>query len=254
VGHADLVELADGTWAAVHLGVRPRGQTPGFHLNGRETFLVGIDWVDGWPVVDENRWDIKAADHSFTDRFESATLDQRWLGVGQFPSTFTRPKAGSGLVIDTGGVGRRMLATRVRDLEWSAEAQFDATQGSGKFVLRIDDKHCYAMTFDGDTVRATLTIGPVVHTVGLVPVPAGSIPILRISASLPESGPYGSVEADLIEFAVIGTAGRVDVIGAFDGRYLSSEVAGGFTGRVLGIEGLTGHITARIFRYSTVNG
>ena len=44
VGHADLVETPDGEWAAVYLGARTRGSTPGFHVLGRETFLAGVDW------------------------------------------------------------------------------------------------------------------------------------------------------------------------------------------------------------------
>jgi xylan 1,4-beta-xylosidase len=253
-GHADLVQLADGSWAAVHLGVRPRGRTPSFHVNGRETFLVGVDWVDGWPVIDETRFLVNTPDHSFTDRFEAGTLDQRWLGVGQFPSTFTRPGQAGGLVIDadSGGPGRPMLTTRLPDVEWSAEAEFDATGGSGRFVVRIDDKHSYGLTFDGESVEATLAIGPVQHSVGRVPVPRGTIPTLRISARLPERGLYvESDEPDLIELAVIGSDGLVDVLGAFDGRYLSSEVAGGFTGRVLGIEAITGRIVLNRVRYST---
>ena len=48
VGHADLVEAADGSWWAVLLGMRPYG---GYHYNlGRETFLVPVAWEDGWPV------------------------------------------------------------------------------------------------------------------------------------------------------------------------------------------------------------
>ena len=48
VGHADLVEAADGSWWAVLLGTRPYG---GYHDNlGRETFLVRVAWEDGWPV------------------------------------------------------------------------------------------------------------------------------------------------------------------------------------------------------------
>jgi beta-xylosidase len=39
-GHADLIETPDGRWAMVHLGVRPVGPTPGYHLNGRETFVA----------------------------------------------------------------------------------------------------------------------------------------------------------------------------------------------------------------------
>ncbi|WP_129337440.1 glycoside hydrolase family 43 protein [Cellulomonas endophytica] len=49
VGHADLVEAADGSWWAVVLGSRPYG---GLHTNlGRETFLVPVSWEDGWPVL-----------------------------------------------------------------------------------------------------------------------------------------------------------------------------------------------------------
>jgi beta-xylosidase len=50
-GHGDLVEATDGSWWMVALGVRPRGASPGFHVLGRETFLVPVDWADGWPVV-----------------------------------------------------------------------------------------------------------------------------------------------------------------------------------------------------------
>ncbi|RMB61903.1 glycoside hydrolase family 43 protein [Tessaracoccus antarcticus] len=48
VGHADLVEAVDGSWWAVLLAMRPYG---GYHYNlGRETFLVPVEWEDGWPI------------------------------------------------------------------------------------------------------------------------------------------------------------------------------------------------------------
>ncbi|MFC5743604.1 glycoside hydrolase family 43 protein [Dyella tabacisoli] len=48
-GHAQFVELKDGSWWAVFLATRPyRGN----HYNlGRETFLLPATWQDGWPVV-----------------------------------------------------------------------------------------------------------------------------------------------------------------------------------------------------------
>jgi xylan 1,4-beta-xylosidase len=252
VGHADLVQLADGSWAAVHLGVRPHGQTPKFHAVGRETFLVGVDWVDGWPVVDEDRFSVAASEHAFTDRFDSADLHPRWLGVGRFPESFTRSRPGSGLEIDAdrAAPGKAMLATRVTDLMWTATVELAAWEGSGRFLLRVDDKHSYAMAYDGDSVEATLTIGPVTHCVGRVPVPEGTVPTLRISARIPEGAPYvGPDEPDLVELAVIAADGSEHVFGEYDGRYLSSEVAGGFTGRVLGVEALTGRIVVRLATY-----
>lgn len=50
VGHADLLELEDGTWWAVLLGIRPK-HGKNHHL-GRETFLAPVTWTrDGWPLI-----------------------------------------------------------------------------------------------------------------------------------------------------------------------------------------------------------
>ena len=256
VGHADLIECADGSWAAVHLGVRPKGQTPGFHVNGRETFLVGIDWVNGWPVVDERAFAVAPADHSFFDDFQASNLDQRWLGVGEFPGSFTRRAIGGGLAIDAeaGTSGTSLLATRARDTEWCAETKFEATQGTGRFLVRIDDRHHCGLTFDGDGVEAYVAIGPVVQTFPRVPFTSGVAPVLRISAKFPPARPYGgSDEADLIELAVVNDEGVEHVFCTFDGRYLSTEVAGGFTGRVLGVEALSGTVDVRFVRYTTTS-
>ena len=48
-GHADIVELKDGSWYMVMLASRPYG---GYHKNmGRETFIAPMVWENGWPVV-----------------------------------------------------------------------------------------------------------------------------------------------------------------------------------------------------------
>jgi xylan 1,4-beta-xylosidase len=52
VGHADLVDLADGSTWAVLLGIRPVGGR--HHHLGRETFLAPVEWgEDGWPRIDQ---------------------------------------------------------------------------------------------------------------------------------------------------------------------------------------------------------
>ena len=46
-GHADIVQLDDQSWWGVFLATRPfAGQST---LMGRETFLLPLMWVDGWP-------------------------------------------------------------------------------------------------------------------------------------------------------------------------------------------------------------
>ena len=48
-GHADLVEGRDGQWWAVFLASRTYGD--GHYQTGRETFLLPVQWRDGWPVI-----------------------------------------------------------------------------------------------------------------------------------------------------------------------------------------------------------
>ncbi|KDN23716.1 glycoside hydrolase family 43 protein [Amycolatopsis rifamycinica] len=242
-GHADLVECADGSWAMVYLGVRPRGKTPQFHVNGRETFLAGVDWVDGWPVVAEDRFPVAAADNSFTDGFATAELHPRWVAPGAAPETRW---SGPGELVLT-----RTLLTRALDEHWTAVARLDVSHGTAAFVVRIDDRHWYGLTADGSTVTATLAIGPIVHAV--TNVAAGSAVSLRIRAlQPPASGPFREVtEPDLVELSVLRDDGRAEVLGTFDGRYLSTEVAAGFTGRMIGVEVLGGSVALQEFRYTT---
>lgn len=55
-GHGDLVEAHDGSWWIVFLGTRhdPR-YGYNFHVMGRETFLAPVSWIDGWPVINDGR-------------------------------------------------------------------------------------------------------------------------------------------------------------------------------------------------------
>lgn len=48
-GHADFVRTPSGEWWAVFLGVRPYREN--FHNIGRETFLLPMRWVNGWPII-----------------------------------------------------------------------------------------------------------------------------------------------------------------------------------------------------------
>lgn len=48
VGHADLMQTANGEWYMVMLAVRP---IKGMTTLGRETFLANVCFEDGWPVV-----------------------------------------------------------------------------------------------------------------------------------------------------------------------------------------------------------
>jgi len=48
-GHADFVETQNGEWWAVFLGCETYEDD--FYNTGRQTFLLPVKWVDGWPVI-----------------------------------------------------------------------------------------------------------------------------------------------------------------------------------------------------------
>ncbi|MCT9821285.1 glycoside hydrolase family 43 protein [Microbacterium sp. W1N] len=250
-GHGDLVQLADGSWAMVHLGVRPRGATPGFHVNGRETFLVGVDWEDGWPVVDEERFIAVRQDASFVDDFSAPQLHGRWLGTGMFPATFTAPARGGGLTVAAGrGPGIPLLCVRPVDEEWTVDARLHTEAGVAALEVRIDDAHTYALVHDGAAVSAVLTIGPAVAMLGSVAT--GPDATVRVRVRLPEpTSPWGEPQPDLVDLVVVGADGAETVLASADGRYLSTEVAGLFTGRVVGVRAVSGEVVVRSFSYTS---
>ncbi|WP_284984485.1 glycoside hydrolase family 43 protein [Arthrobacter sp. efr-133-TYG-118] len=251
-GHADLVELADGSWAMVYLGVRTRGQTPRFHVNGRETFLAGIDWIDGWPRVDEDRFPVEPADTTFIDRFSGSALDPRWIAPGAPPESFAG-LGGNGclsLTAPTEGAPDRLLGFRARDASWIATARLRPGAGAVRLLVRLDGAHWYGISVDAESVEATLRIGPATTTTR-VPRPSGDSVTLRITATEPARSSYGleADQPDLIELAVVREDGSIDALASADGRYLSTEVAGGFTGRVIGLQPLSGTIVVDEVRY-----
>ena len=69
-GSVDMVDGTDGRWWAVCLAVRPQN---GLESQlGRETFLMPMEWVDDWPVVnDRKRISIHGSDLAKLERSPS---------------------------------------------------------------------------------------------------------------------------------------------------------------------------------------
>jgi xylan 1,4-beta-xylosidase len=79
-GHADLVDLGDGSTWAVFLGIRPTGR---HHHLGRETFLAPVAWGDdGWPRLgDAARPTGTAVPAAERDDFARSRLGHGWVFV-----------------------------------------------------------------------------------------------------------------------------------------------------------------------------
>ncbi len=48
-GHAELVQTKNGDWWSIFLATRPYDGD--LYNTGRETFLLPVTWVDGWPII-----------------------------------------------------------------------------------------------------------------------------------------------------------------------------------------------------------
>ncbi|WP_345514924.1 glycoside hydrolase family 43 protein [Phytohabitans houttuyneae] len=254
-GHGDLVQAADGSWWLVFLGTRPRGGPPGWHVLGRETFLAPVTWVDGWPVVGEVRTTMTGGlppqpvpVPPARDDFDGADLRPCWISVRARPahawSLKDRPgwltlHAQDGSLDDpsVSFIGRRQQhhACRVRAL-------VDAAEGRGGLAVRLDEQHHYEVEAGGGEIGVRARVGALEHWRAARPVPDGPV-VLRVETQ--PSGPspdHPRQEPDVVRLGYETPTGRFVVLDELDGRYLSTQVAGGFTGRVIGMYATAGTV------------
>jgi len=119
----------------------------------------------------------------------------------------------------------------VRDHAWTA----DAVMQSGRFLLRIDDRHWYGLQLEDGVVRAQARVGDLRQELRSLPVHDGGV-VLRIASVPPASPavPLGHAGPDDIVLSVDDGTGPRE-LARLDGRYLSTEVASGFTGRMIAV-------------------
>lgn len=245
LGHADMVEAHDGSWWLVCLGFRPLpGYPPCYHL-GRETFLAPVKWNEqGWPVVGQNgrirvemegpslspvEWEQRAA----RDDFDQPDLDLCWNFLGhprpQDWSLTDRPGAlrllGNAARLDDGPpvifVGRRQ-----QHFECQAAARLDFEPGGegeeAGLTIWMNPLHHYDLLVTQQNgqryIAVRRRIGSLVATVASKPIERGPVTL--------------TVHADrqnyTFRFAV--NSAEPLTLATAETRYLSTEVAGGFTG------------------------
>jgi beta-xylosidase len=246
IGHADLVEGPHGSWHLAFLGVRPKGITPSFHVLGRETFLAPVDWVDGWPVVRDVPCGTESSGGLERDDFTAPTLDPRWIAVRRPPLSQASLTASPGSLTLRGTaatldserptfIGRRQQHHRCR-----VRALVEpVTATEAGLAVMIDETAHYEVAIAGDRVLARGRTGPFQALVGEITRPEGDV-ILEIETVPDLLGP------DRVRLGVNG-----EIVAELDGRYLSTEVTGGFTGRVIGLYAVGGDAVFDWFEYES---
>ncbi|MFE9851843.1 glycoside hydrolase family 43 protein [Streptomyces sp. NPDC005576] len=264
-GHGDLVRAHDGSWWMVLLGTRPRGDTPGFHGMGRETFLAPVRWEDGWPLpgpVELRSQRPGLTPHPWPgephrDDFDSPALAPRWVTLRRRDPEAVDLGARPGHVVLNSRAdgldrpGAVFVGQRQRDPECGARTRIDVAEGGrGGLAVRLDEAHHFQVEREGDTVRAIARIGPVRQAVAERTVPEGPL-TLRIDVTtadaLPPTVTFRDADdpqavtglrvgaPDTLRLGYETEQGDFEILAELDGRYLTTEVAGGFTGRVIGM-------------------
>ncbi|PTS83878.1 MULTISPECIES: glycoside hydrolase family 43 protein [unclassified Caulobacter] len=255
-GHADLVDTPDGQWWATFLAVRPYGDD--LYNTGRETFLLPVEWKDGWPVILPNGQTIPylapaprlpaprvmppptAGAFTAVETFTGPDLPlnwmtlripaERWWSVGHGALTLkARPDK---LTQQPSFWGRRQQHTNA-----TAQVTVDFTPGAdgdraGLTALQSDEVFYFAGVVGKGgqrVVRLERRAGandPVDGVVvAEVPLPASGPVDLKITA---RTGQY--------DFAYALKPGAWTVLKAgADGEMLSTRKAGGFVGVMFGV-------------------
>ena len=252
-GHADLVEATDGSWWMVLLGTRPRGMTPMFHVLGRETFLVPVDWVDAWPAPRDLALEMPerppgaatpGEPAASRDDFDGAALAPQWVSVrrplGDAASLTERPgwlalRGGDTGLDDPGPV---FLGRRQQHLRCRARTRVEVGDAAeAGLAVRMDERHHYEVAVAAGEVVVRARIGPLASVVGRAPAPIGAA-VLRLETH--DSPGVMGAGPDRVRLGVEGGDGSFDVLADLDGRYLSTEVISGFVGRVIGVYAVGG--------------
>lgn len=238
-GHADLVEDHRGDWWAVFLATRSSGHPPRHHL-GRETCLAPVRWTaEGWPVIGERgRVSVSMSAKPLPaqpwpalpvrDDFRADRLGLEWNFMRN-PKPGITTRGGGGLRLHGSAVslndedspawlGRRqehMCCDIETDVQFEAQT---ASEEAGLCVL-MNHRHHYEIALGLGRVFVRQRIGSLQAVVAEAACASRTVQL--------------RIKADELEynFAWSGNGGRTwQNLAHGEVRYLTTEVAGGFTG------------------------
>ena len=253
-GHADLVEAPDGSWWAVFLASRLYG--PDHYNTGRETYLLPVLWQHGWPVILGHGRTIPTVaaaprlpdtspgappttgNFTWRDDFDSPTVGPEWLFVRmpREPWTDLRSRPGWLLIQPLRASLETLenpafLARRQQHLAFDASTSMELPAEAGvaaglaafqneKFWYFLGVRH----TPDGPELFLEKKGGQDTAVIARMALKPRNAIQLRVSA---DGGRYSFYYDE-------DRAGWKPLKENDDGSILSTDIAGGFVGAVVG--------------------
>jgi xylan 1,4-beta-xylosidase len=252
-GHADLIQTTEGDWWAVFLATRAYDKTA--YNTGRETFLLPVSWKNEWPIILEQGKEIpyqlnaptipvttKNADTMtgnfiWQENFSGKELQHHWVSLRTADSPFYQLQKNS---IQLQALNVRLdeleqpafLGRRQQHTRFSASTRLDvpaAKTSAGIVAFQSETAHYYfgATSTNGKTQlfieQANKNTPKIIHTLSAADI--GKRLTLVIEG-----------DAGKISFYYQNKNGNKKVVlENADAKILSTEIAGGFVGTLLGI-------------------
>ena len=244
VGHSDLIQDEAGNWWLFHLGFRQSGQWLTYHHLGREVFLTPVTFgEDGWFTAGENGTVLTSFEtgripddviqqekKNFTFENTDWKLDWCYLRHPQEQNYQLEADSlklkGTGVTLDD-PASPTFIAIRQKDFNAVISCEVSLTGGEAGITLYMDEHHHYDLALrkeeHGYRVIERLNIGDIKSIEHDVQLEGNPQATLLIKATNERYSFF--IHAD----------GKDTLLGTAQTRYLSSEVAGGFTGVLIGL-------------------
>jgi alpha-N-arabinofuranosidase len=253
-GHADLVQAPDGSWWATFLATRTYENK---HYNtGRETFLLPVTWKDGWPIILNKNTAIPyvgeapafarpgtqepvSGNFTWRDEFKEPIVDFAWIQV-HVPreAWFDLRKQAGKLTIRplatslAEKANPSFLARRQQHIAFDASTAFETPQhegvAAGMAAYQSEDYwYFFGVRRDGRQLEVFLEKkgGQPVQIVAQTRIPAAKEMKLKILGDARDYSFFYDADGQ----------GWKPLKERDDGTILSTEVAGGFVGAVIGL-------------------
>jgi len=260
-GHADIIQTPEGDWWAVFLAVRPYQGEYVFNT-GRETFLLPVEWENGFPIILRkatpipmvvNKKNLQPAENfntgNFNDlqQFDNPKLDFSWIWIRTPEQTFHSVENGK-LIIKPLPISIEemkspaALVRRQKHTNFSVETQmeFIPTTENDFAGLTLYQNEKYLFLY-GKTIVESNTV------LNIYSIEKDK----KIIASLTLKGKNAK---KAIKLKVDGKAGICDFSYSFDGKKwialaqnvdatnLSTDKSGGFQGATIGVYATSNHL------------
>lgn len=244
-GHADLIEDHNGNWWMLHLGFRQISPWIMHHITGREVYLVPVKFDEnGWFTAGENgtvresfETDLINAEQEFRKEytFKNTRIGREWCFLRNpdmenyiFSENSFILKASETSLSDCDG-SPSFVAIRQKEMNMEVSCDISVADCEAGLTFYMTESQHYEIavrkTSEGYELFRRLCIGDIQHEDNMTLISSDNAKTVKLI-----------VNADNYNYLFRALCdGKEYALGSAQTKYLSSEIAGNFTGVMIGL-------------------